>query len=306
MDEGKTWLDWTAICLGLCEEKINNGFVKIEWPPGSSEFVSIPIICNSDCIRAEIREKSTSLIYVPETFVPKDLPESLQPLRVEDQEHIFSVSEIESYIQCPQRYYHIYKIGRFDQNITSSAIGENAVTKGLIIHEILQGMDPAVVLRSYGISDPKKEELYKGMKKIFMSSEMMSDITEDHKELPFLIEINNIQFAGKIDRLIKKADGSWNIIDYKTTEVPIGEVEKHCDENYSLQLTVYRNGMEQLLDRKVRSFIYFTSLGKFIEVKGDEDRILENIKKSVEKMRAKQFLFETCADCRRKHEFELE
>jgi len=299
LDEGTTWLDWTGACLKLTQEQIDEGGAKIEWPEGSSKSVFIPIIQDLADTQAKIKERKSSLIEVPENFEPSDLPKSLRPLRVEDQEHIFSVSEIESYIQCPQKYYDIYKIGRLDRDITTPAIGENAVTKGLIIHEVFQGKDPATVLRSYGISDSKKVELYEGLYRRFMSSVMMGDVLDEYKELPFRVKINDIPFAGKIDRLIKKADGSWNIIDYKTTQISEDEIGERIKQ-YILQLTVYRKAMELLLKQDVGGFVYFTSLGGFAEVKGNEPKILEDIQRAIGMIKSGQFSFDGCAGCNRK------
>ena len=300
IEEGKTWLDWTGACLDLFQDKIDEGLIKIEWPDGSSKSVSIRIIQDPASIQAEIKEKIRYLIEVPENFKQSDLPESLRPLSVDDQEHIFSVSEIESYIQCPQEYYYKYKIGRLDRDITSSAIGENAVTKGLMIHEIFQGKDPTMVLRSYGISDRYKVGSYEALYKRFISSDLMSSVVEEYKELPFLVKINGIPFTGKIDRLVKKGDGSWSIIDYKTTEISKDEVSERA-RHYILQLFVYRNAMKMLLGQDVHSFVYFTSLGDFAEVTGDDEKISEDIKRIADMIDSEQFSFADCGNCSHKY-----
>ena len=127
--------------------------------------------------------------------------------------------------------------------------------QGLIIHEIFQGKDPSMVFRKYGISDSNKERLYREYYDNFLSSDFMKDVKEDHSELPFLKIIDGILFSGKIDRMTKKGDASWNIIDYKTMDLSEDQMAEKSKE-YSYQFAIYRNVMQQLLggDSHLRIF----------------------------------------------------
>ena len=58
-----------------------------------------------------------------------------------------------------------------------------------------------------------------------------------HTELPFVYRANGRIIHGVMDLLLQQADGSWAIVDYKTTEI-IGSPEIHV-QRYYLQLAVY-------------------------------------------------------------------
>jgi ATP-dependent helicase/nuclease subunit A len=299
LEEGSTWLDWTYACLGINGENIKDGAVTFEWPKGSSIIISIPIIDDPEDIPAEIRERKPELVEAPEQDLSKaEMPEFLRPIQVPEQEHIFSASEIEEYKLCPKKYNNKHVIGGPEIDIIFPATRESARTQGLIIHEIFQGKDPSTVLRKYGISDSNKERLYRAYYDKFLSSDFMKNVKEDHRELPFLARIDGILFSGKIDRMTKKSDGSWNIIDYKTMELSEEQMEEKYKE-YSYQLAIYRKAMQQLLGEEICVFAYFTSIGKFFQAKLDDTRVISNIKKIAQKINSREFAFETCNRCER-------
>jgi len=283
LEEGATWLDWTYACLGINGKNIQDGAVTFEWPKGSSTIISIPIIDDPEDIPAEIRERKPELLEAPEQDLSKaEMPEFLRPVQLPEPEHIFSASEVEEYKLCPKKYNSKYVIGDPDRDIILPATGENARIQGLIIHEIFQGKDPSMVFRKYSISDSNKEGLYRECYDNFLSSDFMKDVKEDHRELPFLARIDGILFSGKIDRITKKGDGSWNIIDYKTMDVSEEQMVVKSKE-YSDQFAIYRNVMQQLLGGEICIFTYFTSIERFFPVKLDDTRVISNIKKIVQK-----------------------
>ena len=300
LEEGSTWLDWTYASLGINEENIKEGAVTFEWPKGSSNITTIPIIDDPQDIPAKTRERMPELIEFHEQDVPKtDAQGILCPVRVQEPEHIFSASEIEDYKLCPKKYEDKYAKLGLDRDSFNPTIGENARTRGLIIHEIFQGKDPAIVLRKYGISDPDKERSYRDCYEKFLSSDLMADIREEHKELPFLARIDGILFSGKIDRMTKRGDGSWNIIDYKTMDLSEEQIEEKSRE-YSYQLAIYRNAMQQLLGEDICLYAYFTSIGRFFQVKLDDEGVRSSIKKIVQKINSKEFSFAVCDGCERR------
>jgi hypothetical protein len=217
---------------------------------------------------------------------------------VPEQEHIFSASEIEDYKLCPKKYSekHVTSIPNKIQFVSDAE--ENGSTRGLIIHEIFQGKDPSTVLKRYGIFDSDKEKLYRGFYDSFMSSDFMKDVKEDHKELPFLARIDGILFSGKIDRVAKKCDGSWNIIDYKTSFLSKDQMKEKA-RDFSYQLAIYRSVMQQLLAEEICVFAYFTSIERFFEVELDDKILRLNIKKIVQKINSKDFSFDCCNGCSR-------
>lgn len=306
LEEGSTWLEWTHSCLQIDEKKIKEGAASFAWPIGSSNIISIPIIDDPESIIAETKERKPVLIDPIVASFSEDEPQRLGiPVQVRDLEHIFSASEMEDYEKCPKRYFDKYATGGLNGKISGPADGVNARTEGLIIHEIFQGKDAAVVLKKYGISDENKEMSYRAKYEQFMSSEIMKNVREDYKELSFLIRIDGTPFSGKIDRLIRKDDGSWNIIDYKTSKINSDQIDAELDK-YACQLTIYRKAMQQILSENIgddiRSFVYFIPAGKAFLANADEAKVLSNINKIAEKIRSKEFSFECCKRCNRQND----
>ena len=50
----------------------------------------------------------------------------------------------------------------------------------------------------------------------FMSCELMKDVVEERLEIPYRGQSGEDAEEGQIDRLVKKSDGLWILIDYKT------------------------------------------------------------------------------------------
>ena len=57
--------------------------------------------------------------------------------------------------------------------------------------------------------------------------------------------------------------------------------------------------MQQLLGGEICVFAYFTSIGRFFQVKLDDTRVMSNIKKIVQKINSNEFSFESCNRCER-------
>lgn len=306
LEEGSTWLDWTYACLGINDENIKSGVVSFGWPDSSSNILAIHIIDNPESIPAETRERIPEPIEVRKLDISKaEASGILCPVQVPEQEHIFSASEIEDYKLCPKNYKdkYILKIPGKDQLI--SAVEENASIHGLIVHEIFQGKDAATVLKRYGISDANRVRSYKKIYERFLLSDIMKNVREEYKELPFLARIDGRLFSGKIDRLIKKDDGSWNIIDYKTSKIYYDKTEMELGK-YSSQLAIYRKAMQQILGEDICAFIYFTSAENTCSANADEAKVLSNINRIVEKIRLKKFFFECCKRCERQNKDKLD
>jgi ATP-dependent helicase/nuclease subunit A len=306
IEEGSTWLDWTYACLNINDEHIRSGTVSFQWPNGSPNITAIPIIDDPEDIPAETRERIPELIEVDKLYLSKaESSEILHPVQVPEQEHIFSASEIEDYKLCPKKYSDKYITGIPNKHPLISDAEENGSIQGLIIHEIFQGKDATRVLKRYGISDANRERSYKKIYERFLLSDIMKNVTEEYKELPFLARIDGTLFSGTIDRLIKKDDGSWNIIDYKTSKIYDDQIEKELGK-YTSQLAIYRKAMQKILGKDICAFVYFTSAEKTCSASADEAKVLSNINRIVKKIRLKEVSFECCERCERQNNDKLD
>ncbi len=84
-------------------------------------------------------------------------------------------------------------------------------------------------------------------------------------ELPFMLNIENSVYSGRIDRIIKE-NNTYNIYDYKTFPVREKEMAYYLEE-YSAQLNIYKKAVKKLFNTEdVRSFIVFTHTGTVKEL----------------------------------------
>jgi ATP-dependent helicase/nuclease subunit A len=301
LEDGNNWIDWAISGLDLEENDIIKGVKNIEFPPGSSTIIPVKITDDPKSITARITDEEPTLIEIPKGIDKKvNLPDELTPINVPEQEHVFTASEIGMYLDCPRTYYQVYRIGRPVRDVTVSAIGESARTEGLIIHEIFQGKDPEFTVNKYGIDDPKKAGLYAEHYQTFLYSDMMKDVIEQHKEMPFRTRINGFLFSGSIDRLVKKKDGSWIVIDYKAGRIQPDEIEDKVKQ-YSIQLLIYEMAASQIVGTAVRSYVYFTQINEFRKRSGDEWQILETVSNVVGKINNKVFEYPDCDTCTRQY-----
>ncbi len=167
------------------------------------------------------------------------------------EERIYSVSELERYLR--------------GQEVED----DDARTRGLIIHEVFRGRDIATVLRRYGVDDPGVAREYVSVYEKFWRSPVVQGAESDHCEVPFRARVAGVVFTGFIDRLLRRPDGTWILIDYKTGRVDDRDLPAKVRE-HALQMAVYRRAAEGILGGPVRTYLYFTDIGRFVEVPEDE------------------------------------
>lgn len=136
---------------------------------------------------------------------------------------------------------------------------------GIIVHAVFQGRPASVVLMEHGRDDPKLAKDIDEMYRRFMQSELMQDVVEDYKEIPYAGKRVDRDEVGQIDRLVRKKDGSWFLIDYKTGAPSDSDLEGKR-QRHSGQLKAYCKAIEEMRGVKPRAFLYFTNNGKVIEI----------------------------------------
>ncbi|HOS67678.1 MAG TPA: UvrD-helicase domain-containing protein, partial [Methanoculleus sp.] len=246
---GKTRMAWLAHCLGLSPEAYARGETVLE-------ALRIPLTLDPASIPVDVGEAAPVCITVPDG-IPAVAPAGILPRGTE--EHVYSVSEIERYIRDPAAS----RMPRF-----STIPGP--VTRGLAVHEVFRGREPAAVLSRYGMDAGRAEE-YRDLYERFLASPLMQGRIDDRCEVPFVARVNGVMFEGSIDRLVRRPDGSWVLIDYKTGDA--GE--------YAIQMTVYRHAAEQILGRPATPYLYFVDADRWVEVAVDEEQAFAAIERAV-------------------------
>ena len=256
----RTRTDWLACCLGLCEDVYAAGGVEV-LPPGEDRPLRIGVCTAPDAIPAEVRTAAPVLLTVPEDICPAS-ERPLPPAALPAEEHVYSVSEIEGFLR-----------GQEDRD-------GDARIRGLIIHEVFRGRDPAAVLRRYGIDDAGLAREYARLYEEFRGSPMVQGAGSDYCEVPFRARVGGVVFTGFIDRLLQRPDGTWILIDYKTGRVDEGNLPAKIQE-HALQMAVYRRAAEGILGGPVRAYLYFTDTGRFVEAPADDDGVVDALREAV-------------------------
>ena len=246
---GKTRMAWLAHCLGLSPEAYARGEAVLE-------ALRIPLTLDPASIPVDVEEAAPVCITVPDG-IPAVAPAGILPRGME--EHVYSVSEIERSFRDPAAS----RMPRF-----STVPGP--VTRGLAVHEVFRGREPAAVLSRYGMDAGRAEE-YRDLYERFLASPLMQGRIDDRCEVPFVARVNGVMFEGSIDRLVRRPDGSWVLIDYKTGDA--GE--------YAIQMTVYRHAAEQILGRPATPYLYFVDADRWVEVAVDEEQAFAAIERAV-------------------------
>jgi RecB family exonuclease len=160
-----------------------------------------------------------------------------------------SASAVESYETCPLQF-------KFEREWKLSREVQAAMQYGATMHRVLRAYYDSVRLgrkktdeemlqlfrddlATTGIQDEYQRELYlkKGLQQLqdFLAGTRSTPAPEVlHTEEWFDVQIAGTKVAGRIDRMDRAADGSVNIVDYKT-----GKARSQEDADESLQLSIY-------------------------------------------------------------------
>ncbi len=154
------------------------------------------------------------------------------------------------------------------KGFTTSAVADAPDMRGNIMHEVMQGKDAALVLRTYGQDDPTGERARKllAARQRFLDSPLMREAVVDRREQPFEIVQEGKLVSGRMDRLVQTKDGQWHVIDFKSGMVSISKAKEKAKE-HAPQMMAYRKAAEAMLGHPVRAYLYFTETATFEEFK---------------------------------------
>lgn len=138
--------------------------------------------------------------------------------------------------------------------------------RGTIVHEVLSGKDASVVLKKYGIADSTKVKEYSAMYERFMADPIMANVSEAYRELAFMAKIGDDIYKGRIDLLLRREDGSWEVVDHKTGSFQ-GQLGEDKVREYSAQMKVYQAAIEQLVQKKIRTSLYLVDEGRVLSLR---------------------------------------
>ena len=222
--------------------------------------------------------------------------------------HELNFSKIKTYHECPLLYKYKYVEGKREGLVPASSLGVS-------IHRTLeeyhrQSNDPSELLAyyddcwlgaGYASAGEQMEWYLKGKKmlEVYQEREYERKTTVDSTEREFIFQEGEWTFRGKIDRIDKHPDGSWEVIDYKTgTDVDLTQPVTD-----SLQLGIYAVGARRAwhLERGIATF-YFVAFDQTQSAPFEafnEQKILETFIETGKKIVAEDFSpnLAHCADC---------
>ena len=293
LEGAKNRMGWLACCTGLCDDAYIRGAAEIDIP-GVESPLCIPLVTDPAAICAESRPIGAMHLSLPDDEAR--VSEGVPPIEVDEEEHVYSASEIRQYLRCPLAYERRFRQSNPTQPILEVSAAMDATTRGLIVHEIFRGRDPGTVLRRYGVEDAGIAGEYQALYDRFRAAEVMQGVTDDYCEVPFRTSIGGAKFKGAIDRLVRQPDGTWVLVDYKTGVAGADDIPEKV-EDYAVQLTIYRLAAEQILGEAVKPFLYFVDSDRWVEVKRDGQKVLGEILDAVSGIERRLFRMPGCAGC---------
>ena len=217
-------------------------------------------------------------------------------------------SKIKTYHECPLLYKYKYMEDKREGLVPASSLGVS-------IHRALEAYhansnDPTQLLAYYDdcwlgagyASAAEQMEWYlkgKKMMEDYAQAEYQRKTTVDSTEREFIFEDKGWTFRGKIDRIDKHPDGSWEVIDYKTGT----DVDLSLPVTDSLQLGIYAVGARRAWNmQKGKVTYYFTAFNQTQSAPFeafDESKILTIFTEVGKKIEAGDFTPNTayCSQC---------
>lgn len=203
-------------------------------------------------------------------------------------------SKIKSYLECPLVYKYKYIEGKKEGLVPASSLGVSIHRALEAYHacsndpsEILSYYDDCWLGAGYKSAGEQMEWYLKGKKMLedYAQAEYSRKTTVDSTEREFIFTHGEWTLRGKIDRVDKHPDGSWEVIDYKTGT----DVDLSLPVTDSLQLGIYALGAQRAWNMKNgRASFYFVAFNKKVSASFeafDADKILSTFIAVGEKVR---------------------
>ena len=161
-------------------------------------------------------------------------------------------SKIRTYRECPRLYRIIYVEQKRQPLTPLSSLGislhralDAYHRNGKEMEELLDALDASWVAAGYADAQEQMVHYKRGRQLLedYWAADMARDSTVRWTEKTFEFPVEEFRIKGTIDRVDRRADGSWEVIDYKTGPEPIDEAAMP-----GLQLTIYGAGLQNGLN----------------------------------------------------------
>jgi ATP-dependent helicase/nuclease subunit A len=292
-NESSSYLNWLIDCLDINPQEIKSGKISVsnrqvktlELVDGKykskilNHDLKINVYTSPDEITLTGNQTELAQAVEPINTI------MIEPLKASIRNDFFSATQIQTYLNCPTKYFLRYKIGLPEKTTKQVYFHEEedandiirGVTLGIIVHGILEKFqiyseteireNIESTLISERLSNRDKlnkytnDILYK-IKIIYNSNTVKDIFSQPEYKTEFTINsaFGEDFLTGTIDRLYKDSEGNWCIVDYKTDKISAENIEQRA-ESYRGQMLFYSLLVRRLFKQKeVRVCILFTTL----------------------------------------------
>ena len=289
----------------------NNGkaqqITKYLEPTANYDFDSEQFECSADDLTTEFYRSVSSDVFDNQKAFKNEIEERVKSV-------VLSPSRLNDYLSCPRKFFYVKVLG-----IDVEEADWDGANFGTLIHSLLERAVKVAKESAYptleeilekfrlGIdgmkfsSEAKKEKYFKQGQKLlinyypYFSQIPISRITDI--EFSFYgVDVDGDFITGKIDRIEKNSDGTFELYDYKTgnysSEKKIAPNEEK--QNYFNQLCFYKYAYEKLTGNKVSKvgIIYVENHEKSVDkyLTDDDMKYIETlIKDTYQNIKALKF-----------------
>lgn len=289
----------------------NNGkaqqITKYLEPTANYDFDSEQFGCSADDLTTEFYRSVSSDVFDNQKAFKNEIEERVKSV-------VLSPSRLNDYLSCPRKFFYVKVLG-----IDVEEADWDGANFGTLIHSLLEravkvakeSAYPTLeeILEKFRLgmdgmkfsSEAKKEKYFKQGQKLltnyypYFSQIPISRITDI--EFSFYgVDVDGDFITGKIDRIEKNSDGTFELYDYKTgnysSEKKIAPNEEK--QNYFNQLCFYKYAYEKLTGNKVSKvgIIYVENHEKSVDkyLTDDDMKYIETlIKDTYQNIKALKF-----------------
>lgn len=289
----------------------NNGkaqqITKYLEPTANYDFDSEQFECSADDLTTEFYRSVSSDVFDNQKAFKNEIEERVKSV-------VLSPSRLNDYLSCPRKFFYVKVLG-----VDVEEADWDGANFGTLIHSLLEravkvakeSAYPTLeeILEKFRLgmdgmkfsSEAKKEKYFKQGQKLltnyypYFSQIPISRITDI--EFSFYgVDVDGDFITGKIDRIEKNSDGTFELYDYKTgnytSEKKIAPNEEK--QNYFNQLCFYKYAYEKLTGNKVSKvgIIYVENHEKSVDkyLTDDDMKYIETlIKDTYQNIKALKF-----------------
>lgn len=241
VDEGATRIDWICTLLGITPEMADRGEPVTIDPGDGEDRIEVFVHTNAEQIADPGAEKPPEPLCPPSELAgcPGSREEGCRyPDTGNGRQRIWSLSRVIADDEIDDE-------GSGCRLIIPGAEALSPEETGTLLHQVFAGEPAGTVLLRAGVQSPDATRFCESRYEAFLRSPFMQTIVEHYCEVPFIITLGSIRIEGRMDRLCRRSDGSWMVIDYKSGK-----------RSACTQMAVYKRAAHMLLGSPVEAALY--------------------------------------------------